>query len=526
MYDEKAFMKRFDKAKSRKSNWDSILTVTYDLFLPNRQTIIKQTRGQVKQTNVYDNTGVNELGKFANQLKHSLLPSHREWAQLKPSPQVDSEVSLGITTAEERDELARTLGVLNTEMFRQIWNSNFDTAVHEAIQDMAISTGALLVLDSGNVSNPLNFVSVPANELYPEAGANGTIETVFREHSIPVRDVYSLFPKADADELLDKMIAKDGSTPITVVEGTLWNDEKKEYNYCVKIDSAKRKIFFEDVYDVSPWIIFRSNVAPGETLGRGPAIDALPSMQTLNKLSEQLLYNNDMAINPPMVVDYAAGGLDISNVNIHPGSLLPSDTSSLSSGVPYQFLQTGANFNVGLAGKQDLQNQVKEPFNMVNLGNVGDANMTATEAQIRNAQALSQQAAMFGRLNTELVQKLIKRVFYILGQYNSNFPRGFTENDAISISASSPLAMVQSQADLESTLQYLQLSMSMGEMGQAMFASVINTGEMGNYLAEKMGVPASLMLSANERKQLSEQVNAQVQSQINNQQQQQQQGPM
>lgn len=501
---EDEFLKRFKAAKQRRENWNDLLTEAYDLYLPDRQTIVERSVGQKRKTNLFDNTGVNALQEFANAVKQSLLPSHREWAQLKPSPRIEAEVALGMANVSEKDELARALGVLNKSLFQYIWDSNFDTATHEAIQDMGVSTGALLVLDSGKASKPLNFVSVPSSQLYPEAGANGTIETVFREHKIPARDIYTVFHKADADKNIDQLVRSNGSECVEVIEGTLYNSDKEIYEYVVYIKAADRSIFFEDIYEISPWVIFRSNVAPDEVLGRGPAIDSLPAMRTLNKLSMQLLYGNDMAINPPLVVNYGAGGLDIGNVNINPGSILPSDTSGLASGAPYQYLQTGANFNVGIMGKEDLQQQVVKPFAINHLGSAETVNMSATEAQIRNTQALSQQAAMFGRLNAELVQKLIKRCYYVVSLYDSTFTKDLLTNPAMEVVASSPLARVQDQSDLDGVMQFLNLSMGLGEMGQAMFASTVDVNQLGVFLANKMGIPANLMLSDAQRKQLQQ----------------------
>ncbi len=507
------FNKRFSLAKQRKTNWVSILEEAYGLFLPNRQTMNQQVAGQEKQYNLFDTTGVNALQQFSNTLKQSIVPSHQEWATLKPSPKLEMEVSLGLANKSELDELSRMLGVLGKGMFQYIWQSNFDVAVHEAIQDMAISTGAMLILDTGKASSPLRFVSVPANQLYIEPCSDGVVKTVFREHKVTVRELYGMFPHAERDHNIDSMLVSNPAQEVDVIEGTLWQEEEQLYKYCVHIKAAERKMFYESYYEVSPWVIFRSNVAPDEVFGRGAGIQSLPAMRVLNKMTEQNLYNNDMAINPPLVVDVCATGLDISNVNVNPNSILPYSSAEGMSGQPYSYLQTGASFNVGMQGTAEYRSQIMEAFHLANLGDLDGSGRTATEITIRNNKAIAQQAAMFGRLQTELVNQIVKRVYFILSNYDENFPKAFSlDSKAIEIVASSPLARVQDMQDLEGTMQFLNLAMSLGEMGQTMFASNVDVSQLGNFIATKMGVPAQLMLSVEQRNELAQQVNQVVQN--------------
>ncbi len=509
-YSDKHFDKRLSEAKQRKSNWDSHLRDAYDLFLPNRQTIDKQPVGSKRNINLFDGTGVNSLQEYANNLKQMLLPSNSIWAELQPGVQFDMDLELGNITQDDIDETSRLLSLVNKAMFRFIWSSNFDHAVHESIQDMAISTGAMMILDTGDAKQPLNFVSVPFNEFFLESDRN-----VFREHKMPVRELYESFPHAKQDEEIDRILAENPNKEIELCEATIWNSKTKEYDYEVRVKGAKRELFFTDTYEASPWVVFRANLTPGEVMGRGPALNALGDMKSLNKLAYQMLANNDMAINPPLIVNAAAGGLDIGNVNVSPGAVLPVFEDFNGSGQPYSYLQTNASFQAGYNGKQELVNQVERAFQLPQLGSLNDGARSATEVSIRNAQALSQQAAVFGRLNTELVQKIVKRVYSILKNYSEVVVSGIDIDGGIAkIEASSPLAKVQKQKEMEATLNFMNLAMGMGEPGQAMLATTINMNEIGNFLADSMGVPAALKLSLKEREKMQQQMQQAAQQQM------------
>lgn len=492
---EAQFKERFTKAKSDRQLWDSILDETYDLFLPNRNTQRTETKGSERQTLLYDSTGVESLQEWANNIKQSLLPSYQQWARAVPSGRVEAEVELGGATQEEAEELQRVLDVIIRVIFKYIWASNFDQAAHESIQDAGISTGALLLLDNDDVKDPLYFEAVPSNQVILDD--NG--RTVYREHQIKARQFPILFPKAKPDSNIATMIADEPEKKIHVIEGTVWNPIDKNWKYTVYVDKAARKFYYQEDYKVTPWIIFRTSVTPGEIMGRGAAINALPTMRVLNKLEEQLIYNNDMAIRPPLMMDTNLSLLDLSNVSISPQSILPVNYDYMGNNSAFKFLETSANFNVGENMKSGYQNKIRNMFALPMIGDVTDPTKSATEISIRNQQALSQQAAMFGRLQQELVAAVINRAHYILASYDIVPGEVDFNGEAISIKASSPLSRVQEAADMEGTLNYINMSMSLGEIGMAGMATTLNQEELWPFLADGMGVPAKLKLSEPER---------------------------
>ena len=521
MEDHEFFKKRFTKAKATRQLWNSTLEEAYDLFLPNRQTQRNQSPGEQRFTRLYNSTGVHSLQEFVNNLKQSLLPSYQQWAEVKPSGKIEAEVEMGQATQDDVDELARQMDIVIRVVFRYIWASNFDQSAHESLQDAAVSTGAMLLLDNDDKRDPLNFLPIPMSELIIEGNGKGGIGGVFREHAPKARDIKALFPKAKDDQEIEELALSNPDKEVAVIEGTLWNHESKVWDYEVYIELAGRKIFFTDIYKVSPWIIFRLGVAPGETMGRGPAINALPTMRVLNKLVSQLIYNNDMANSPPAMMDTNASLLDVSNVSLTPQSILPVQYSFDGQMSAFKYLETKANFNVGAGMKAEYQQEIRNMFSLPMLGAVTDPTKSATEMNIRNQQALSQQAAMFGRLQQEMVSAIIARAYYILASYDIVPKELEIGGEVANVKATSPLARVQDAADVEGTMRFIQTAMSFGESGMAMLATTINSDKLGPYLADKMGVPANLKLDDKERKDAKEQMtNAMAQQQQAMQQQQ------
>ncbi|AUR90128.1 head-to-tail joining protein [Vibrio phage 1.138.O._10N.261.48.A1] len=508
------FIKRFKKAKQERGLWDSLLEEAYDLFLPNRQSERVQTKGNRRFTRLFDSTGVESLQEWADVIKQGLMPSNQKWANAQPSGKIEAEVELGNADKGQRDELARQLEIITSVIFKYIHASNFDQAVHESLQDAGISTGALLVLDNDDVNDPIRFVSVPSSQVILEGDGKGGLSGVYREHELSAEEIKAMFPDAKEDANIEEAARKDPKKQMPVIEGVVWDIKKKEWEYVIYIKKAQNPVYFRDVYKVTPWCIFRANVAAGETMGRGNALTALPTMRTLNKLESQLIYNNDMAINPPLIMDTNMSILDPSNVRLAPKRILPVNYNFDGQTSAFRYLETsGTRFNVGENMKQGYQNKVRNMFALPMLGDMTDPTKSATEMNIRNQQALSKQAAMFGRLSQELVTSVIIRVHHILSKYDI-VPKELSFNgEAVAIKATSPLARVQDMADLEGLLQYEQYMMSKGEMGMAMMAATIDIEQANVFTADKMGVPAQLKLDDSKRKAAFKQLQGLAQQQ-------------
>ncbi len=516
------FQSRFSKAKSVRENWRSILTENYDLFVPNRQNFSQQQKGSNRNIKLFDDTGKRALQSFSNSVKNKLLPSYQRWAELKTGGSVRAEVLKGAATEDDRNELQQQLDTVNEIMFQYIWQSNFDQAVHESIQDMAISTGALLCVDTGDVNNPLRFVAVPADELILEKGPNGDIKTSYREHLLKARNIPIQWPRAKIDSKLQHLIKDNPDEDVKFIEGTVYDHKKKSYTYVVYTDASDSKIILEETMESSPWIIFRWNVVPGEVYGRGPAFDAMESMKILNKLVQQLLMNNDMAINPPLLMD-GKSFLNAANVKIGPGRIIKTKADYSGMQAPVQYLESRANFNLGINMRDELKNDINKAFYGDTLGEITSPVKSATEIQIRNNKQLEEMGAAFGRLQQELVSKIIKRVHDILSSYGIIPKQLKLDGLMAEVKASSPMARVQNIQDEQAVMDFISTMMVFGDQGLPLIATSIKIDEIGPYLAESKGVPAKLRMNQEERAEFQEQLQQQA---MQTQQMQQAQGGM
>ncbi len=221
------FKLRFDNAKSLREQWRSLLEDTYELFLPNRQGFTKETPGQEKTEHLFTNTGVKALNSFTNTLKDRLMPTQQRWAKLTVGGEVSAELTKGNISEEQVEELNNMLDEDTEILFDFMWASNMDVSITEALKDMAISTGAIMIQDTGDKDDPFNFVSVPADQLVIEESPRGDIKSSWREWKLKAREIPLQWSDHVQDDELMKLLKDNPEDDVCVIEGTIFNPETK-----------------------------------------------------------------------------------------------------------------------------------------------------------------------------------------------------------------------------------------------------------------------------------------------------------
>jgi len=86
----------------------------------------------------------------------------------------------------------------------------------------------------------------------------------------------------------------------------------------------------------------------------------------------------------------------------------------------------------------------------------------------------------------------------------------------VKVSATSPLAMAQNMDEINGIMQYFQIAQGLGPEGQL----ALKVGEVLDYVGDKLGIPASLRNSVQERADIMQQMAQQAAMAAQAQQQQ------
>ena len=479
-------LKRFNAANGRKALWIDTLQQAYQYALPQREEFYLNMReGQKKNEEVYDSTAINGLQKYASRMVATIMPPWRKWAKLTPGQEIPED---------EKDEVAEGLEKATDILFTAFNHSPLSTQAHEAILEVGVSTGALL-FQEGDDEQPFDIVAVPVSQIVPEEGPDGTIETVFREWKVPARLIERKWPDAKIPAAIENDLKSKPDTKHEIIEGTIYNPKTKKYDYKVMVKKGM-EIIVEREEDVSPWIVFRTAVMPGEILGRGPILQALPDILTANKVVEFTLRRAAIDIGG-IYTHVADGAVNPYTIQLVPNSLIPVSSND-NANPTLRRLDTGGGIDVSQIVLADLRENINDALFNNQLGPVEGPTKSATEISIRQQELVQTAGATFGRLQTELLEKLVKRAVYIL-QRLGKIPDFKVDGKEVTLRYESPLARAQDAEEIQSIQRWIEMSAALGPQ---IFMGTSKVEDIPKVLGELLGVPVKLNRDEPEKEEM------------------------
>jgi hypothetical protein len=496
---------RYKNAQSIKDMWLPTFEECYEFSLPQRESFYSESIGRRRSDRIFDETAVVGVQEFASRLQAGIVPNYARWADLVAGSEIPKD---------EQKEVNLMLDEVTEYVFEILQNSNFSQEVHETFLDCAVGTGVLLV-EEGDAIHPVRFKAIPLPQIVLDAGHNDTIDHIYRNRKIKMKDLQYAYPKGTISE---KMIMDMNKNPdmecevLEVVYRHYENTKEEEHIYCVIAMQYEHKILETKFTGLgsNPYVVYRWSKVAGEVYGRGPLQLALPAIKTANLVIELILENAQMSISGMYQVE-DDGVINVDNIALIPGTIIPK--ASGSAGL--QPIAPAGNFNVSDLVLRDMRTNIKKALYNDMLGTPNEKTpMTATEIAERMADLSRQIGAAFGRLQAELVNPVLQRVIYILKK-QGRIKIPVVNGREIKIRSSSPLAQAQHQQDVATIDRFL--GMMQMRVGPELLNILVKQDEVAKFIAGKLGVPEELIRSEEEMQQAAIQLQ---------QLQQQQQAPM
>jgi hypothetical protein len=194
----------------------------------------------------------------------------------------------------------------------------------------------------------------------------------------------------------------------------------------------------------------------GEIYGRSPAWSALPDIKTLNEMVKTLLEVGQKVANPPLQVPS-----DMEEVDLTPAAINYYDPYTQSKIEP---IYIGANYPINKQMVEDYKANIRETFYQSQLSLVDKNYMTAEEVQTRTEENMRVLAPTFGRLQTEFMDKMMKRILNILGENRKipDAPESIMDSE-FKLRYVSPLAKAQRQNEIQTINYTIATAKSMAE---------------------------------------------------------------
>jgi hypothetical protein len=499
------YKRRYERAKAHAYEWWSVLEACYHYCIPNRNLFYytNRTQGAQKNIKVYDTTQVSATKNFVSKVHSALTPPQQTWASFESSEAVPEEF---------REELDRDLQEYTDTMFSYIRGSNFDLAINECYYDLAVGTAVLVVNEGPDDDTPLVFGSIPLDQVAIEESINHRVETCFRTWGeIRIADIESVWPNARLTETMRMMLKEDaGALTKDLVEAVIHDPVKKDKPFTYILWSMD-DILLEEEHESSEFVIFRWSKINNEIFGRGPIMDALPSIISLQTAAYFEMTAANLNIAKPYM-GYSDGIFNPNTFKMAPNAIIPVSPNT-NGQFPLVPLPDVANPAFMQITTMDLRQQINKLMFADPLGPVADVpSRTATEIALRQRNLAEEIGPLFTRLQQEFLERVLDRVSYILVK-KGLIARPKVNQKEIKIKYKSPLTISQGQQDVSIFMQYMQAMA--GLMGPEASQMYVNTAEYPSWLAKKMGVDPNLVNT-------KENVEAQMQQMLMQQQQQQQ----
>jgi len=469
------YLSKKNRAKALKGSYDQILKDSYKFALPNLETINQRAEGSNKKSEVFDDTAPTAVQKYANRLQAQLVPFGKEWAILKAGSEVPEQ---------NREDVDKLLEEVTKVIFSNIPHSNFSSAAHESFMDLAISTGALMCEQGDGILSKLRFRSVPIKELILESNTKGEAKTVWRDFEIEVERIPSMYPTAKLTPELNKLIEEKPEAKVLLTEGVVYREKKLDYEHVL---IYRKDFLIEKAMKSSPYIIFREKKAPNETYGRGRVMDVLPTIKTLNRLAELDIRAADLNANGVWTVA-DDGVINPYTAKIRPGAMIPVD-SNLTNNPTIAPLPVATNFQVNMDRIERLQHRVNETLLAAPFGSIEETPVrTATEMSIRQNDISQTTMATFARIQSEFLEPLVQRIIFVLEEQGA-LPPLRVDGREVAVKFTSPVSRLQDTEDLQAITRWLEYQ---DMIPQELMVGTMKMEDVPQYIADKLGIPASL----------------------------------
>jgi hypothetical protein len=433
-----------------------------------------------------DSTATDSANTLAANFQSGMTPANSRW--------------FALDSGEESDEERQWFDMAADVCWQNIHNSNFDAEAFEGCLDLIDAGWFVLYVDEDRERGGLTFEQWPIGQCYlASTRSDGATDVVFRRYKIPAIAVVQEFGDA-ASENVRKLAQQK---PNDLVELLRVIEPRKVYatnarmaknlpiascTYEVKTKTLLR----ESGYHEMPCIVPRWQKLPGSSYAIGPVSDVLGNARMLNKLMATTLDAADVAVSG-MWLAVDDGVLNPKSIKIGPKKVvIAAEKDSLTP------LQTGANFNLSFELVDRLQGAIRKGLMADQLQPQDKPDMTAYEVSVRVAMIRQLLGPRYGRLQSEYLRPLVERVFGLAFRAGAlGAPPQSLVNRDFTVRYISPLARAQKQEDVNAMDRH---EMSLYQHAQ-MDPSALDGYRWDKARAKRaelLGVPADLILTADE----------------------------
>jgi hypothetical protein len=492
MDDVQSILKRHDAAVAARATWESHWQEIAERVFPRSAffTTRDLVEGDKRTQRLFDSTAPLALNRFAAAMESMLTPRTQRWHKLTTR---NKTLMKSLPVKKYLEEVTDILFAA-----RYSSQANFASQYYENYMSLgAFGTGAVFIDEILGMS--LRYRALHLSESYIFENAAGVVDTVHRPFVYTARQAVQRF-KQGLPEAVTVAAEKDPEKqfnflhvvcPNTDYQASRRDHKGMAFASCY-IEMASKTKVEEGGYRVFPYAVSRYVTGPREVYGRSPAMDALPSILTLNEQKKTVLRAGQKAVDPPLLLqdDGALSAFDLRTGALNYGALT-------SGGEPLvKAMELKADVRLGVDLMQEERKLINDHF-LVTLFQilVDSPQMTATEAMLRSQEKGALLAPTMGRQQSEALGPTIERELDILahaGQFPQMPDELIAAGGEIEIEYDSPLTRAQKAEQGIGVLQTFQAVAPLAESRPDLLDK-FNLDACVDVLADVNGMPAKCL---------------------------------
>ena len=483
----------------RRSTWETHWQEVADLVIPRKSDIIDhKVRGDKRHLEVFDATAIHSLELLASSLHGMLTSSANRWFSLRYKE----------TALNENDEAKEWLEDVTDKMYIAFQRSNFQQEIFETYHDLcAFGTAGMFIEE--DETDIIRFSARHIKEIYISENAKGLVDCIYRRFKLTAKAAVDKFGIENVSRQLQNTVKNSPFDEIefchVVKPRDIYNPKKEDKMnmpfISVYMEMESSKIISIGGFREFPYVVPRFLKASNEIYGRSPGMNSLPDVKVLNKMVEVGLKAAQKQVDPPLLVPDDAMMLPIRTA---PGSLNYFRAGSRDRIEP---LNIGANNPLGLNMEEQRRKAISQTFHVDQLLVTENRNMTATEVAQRAEEKMRILGPTLGRLQVELLNPTVIRVFNIMLRNNlfQQAPEILADQE-IDVEYVSPMALAQKGQELNSIIRGLEIFGQVGAV--APVTDYIDPQGLVKEIIKILGIPAKVIRSDAEVQEITEQKQA------------------
>ena len=450
----------------------------------NRQGDLSQSSG-VKQS-LFDSTAPLAADALANGLFALLTNPAMDWFELKGDDgQPGGEAGAGKNSAARLEANLKAVIELRANALYSV--------LPDLFRDLVCFGTAVLSVEADPRPGRVRLDVRDLMNLYLAADEAGSVSTVFRQFTLSAEQIAQRYPQSMPKNVAQAMAEGRHDDRFELVHVVLPRRDHQPHGVGAKalayeslvIDPIEAQVLHQGGYHEMPYLVVRWSMASGKLYGEGPASLALPDVRALNTMVQTNLTAAQKAVDPPIMAIDENG---LRGLKTHPGSVIYGGLDSTGRRMIEPF-PTSGQIGLGLELEEQRRVAIRDAFHNSLLREVSErATQTATEFLGRQEERLRLLAPNLGRVESELLEPLVRRLAAILyrkGEVDVQLP---LQAQGAEIRFLSPLAQAQRAAEAHRMTRSLKALQPFGDAFPQLMQA-LDTEKLSDELLDFAGLP-------------------------------------